>query len=301
MPDWIARRLIDSLGEADAVAVMESAAEPAESALRWNPLRGPRARPGGRAAARLDPRRADARGLRAVAARSRSRTRGPGRAGWRWARAARRSWWPGSSTRGPASACSTSAPPRAPRPPTWRRWRAGARASRRSSCGPARARGAARPRPAHGRRRRGRGGRRPRGARCPAATTPCWSTRPAPAWACSRRGRTPAGAAARSRSSRSPRSSATLLARALDARAPGRPGRLLHLHADRRGERGRRRAAGAGSTTSAPSTRSLAHPRRPEALLTLPHRHGTDGFFIARMRAAVSAPPAAAGRSCCRR
>ena len=29
----------------------------------------------------------------------------------------------------------------------------------------------------------------------------------------------------------------------------------------------------------------LAHPRRPEALLTLPHRHGTDGFFIARMRA----------------
>jgi 16S rRNA (cytosine967-C5)-methyltransferase len=43
MPDWIARRLVASLGEADAVAVMEAAAEPAESALRWNPLRGPRA------------------------------------------------------------------------------------------------------------------------------------------------------------------------------------------------------------------------------------------------------------------
>jgi 16S rRNA (cytosine967-C5)-methyltransferase len=26
------------------------------------------------------------------------------------------------------------------------------------------------------------------------------------------------------------------------------------------------------------------HPRRPECLLTLPHRHGTAGFFVARMR-----------------
>jgi 16S rRNA C967 or C1407 C5-methylase (RsmB/RsmF family) len=28
-----------------------------------------------------------------------------------------------------------------------------------------------------------------------------------------------------------------------------------------------------------------AHPRRPEFLLTLPHVHGTAGFFIARLRA----------------
>jgi 16S rRNA (cytosine967-C5)-methyltransferase len=28
-----------------------------------------------------------------------------------------------------------------------------------------------------------------------------------------------------------------------------------------------------------------AHPRRPEFLLTAPHRHGTSGFFIARLRA----------------
>jgi len=28
-----------------------------------------------------------------------------------------------------------------------------------------------------------------------------------------------------------------------------------------------------------------AHPKRPEFLLTLPHRHGTSGFFIARLRA----------------
>jgi 16S rRNA C967 or C1407 C5-methylase (RsmB/RsmF family) len=27
-----------------------------------------------------------------------------------------------------------------------------------------------------------------------------------------------------------------------------------------------------------------AHPRRPEFLLTLPHKHGTSGFFIARLR-----------------
>lgn len=29
---------------------------------------------------------------------------------------------------------------------------------------------------------------------------------------------------------------------------------------------------------------SFAHPRRPEFLLTTPHRHGTSGFFIARLR-----------------
>src|SRR5438093_12218186 len=30
---------------------------------------------------------------------------------------------------------------------------------------------------------------------------------------------------------------------------------------------------------------AFRHPRRPEFLLTLPHRHGTSGFFIARLRA----------------
>ena len=29
----------------------------------------------------------------------------------------------------------------------------------------------------------------------------------------------------------------------------------------------------------------FAHPKRPEFLLTTPHRHGTSGFFIARLRA----------------
>ena len=29
---------------------------------------------------------------------------------------------------------------------------------------------------------------------------------------------------------------------------------------------------------------AFAHPRRPEFLLTTPHRHGTSGFFVARLR-----------------
>jgi 16S rRNA C967 or C1407 C5-methylase (RsmB/RsmF family) len=28
----------------------------------------------------------------------------------------------------------------------------------------------------------------------------------------------------------------------------------------------------------------FAHPNRPEFLLTTPHRHGTSGFFVARLR-----------------
>jgi 16S rRNA C967 or C1407 C5-methylase (RsmB/RsmF family) len=28
---------------------------------------------------------------------------------------------------------------------------------------------------------------------------------------------------------------------------------------------------------------AFRHPRRPEFLLTLPHRHGTSGFFVARL------------------
>ena len=43
MPDWIADRLAASLGAEDAAIVMAAANRPAESALRWNPLRGPRA------------------------------------------------------------------------------------------------------------------------------------------------------------------------------------------------------------------------------------------------------------------
>lgn len=41
-PDWIAAGLIASLGVADAEAVMQAANVASESAIRWNPLRGPR-------------------------------------------------------------------------------------------------------------------------------------------------------------------------------------------------------------------------------------------------------------------
>lgn len=43
MPDWIADRLVAALGPEDAEGVMDAANLPAESAIRWNPLRGPRA------------------------------------------------------------------------------------------------------------------------------------------------------------------------------------------------------------------------------------------------------------------
>lgn len=41
-PDWIAEGLVRSLGAADAEAVMQAANRASESAVRWNTLRGPR-------------------------------------------------------------------------------------------------------------------------------------------------------------------------------------------------------------------------------------------------------------------
>jgi len=43
VPDWIADALVAGLGTEDAEGVLRAANLPAESALRWNPLRGPRA------------------------------------------------------------------------------------------------------------------------------------------------------------------------------------------------------------------------------------------------------------------
>lgn len=44
-------------------------------------------------------------------------------------------------------------------------------------------------------------------------------------------------------------------------------------------------ASGLGVESLQPEWPQFAHPRRPEFLLTLPHRHRTSGFFIARLRA----------------
>ena len=43
VPDWVAGRLFAALGPSDARAVLHAANLPSESAVRWNPLRGPRA------------------------------------------------------------------------------------------------------------------------------------------------------------------------------------------------------------------------------------------------------------------
>jgi 16S rRNA (cytosine967-C5)-methyltransferase len=43
-------------------------------------------------------------------------------------------------------------------------------------------------------------------------------------------------------------------------------------------------ASGLSAESLSPEWPEFAHPRRPEFLLTLPHRHRTSGFFIARLR-----------------
>jgi len=43
-------------------------------------------------------------------------------------------------------------------------------------------------------------------------------------------------------------------------------------------------ASGLAPEALGPEWPAFAHPRRPEFLLTTPHRHGTSGFFIARLR-----------------
>ena len=42
---------------------------------------------------------------------------------------------------------------------------------------------------------------------------------------------------------------------------------------------------------------AFAHPKRPEFLLTTPHRHGTSGFFVARLRAGTTRDEATVVRS----
>ena len=78
-----------------------------------------------------------------------------------------------------------------------------------------------------------------------------------------------------------------LLQRRRRARPPGRHRRLLRLHGQpRRGARRSSTPRGSRSTTSlAAAWPRFRHPTRPEFLQTLPHVHGTSGFFIARLRA----------------
>ena len=301
-PTGSRQRLIASLGEDDAIAVMAAAAAPAESALRWNPLRGPARRPRGRAAGRAG--RATPRSPRPTSCRRRVRARGLAGMGARPGDRAEPGVAAGGARRRPAARRADPRPLRRPRRqdhPHGGAGRAAAPASPRSSCGPARAaalralarrmgavvevvEGDAREVPLAG------------GFDAVLVDPPCTglgvlSSRPDARW---RRREESLGPLTRAPARRCSAARSPLV-------RPGGAGRLLHLHADRGGERGRGARGGRPARRPRrPSTRAWRTRGWPEALLTLPHRHGTDGFFIARMRGRVSAPPLAAGRRCCR-
>ena len=121
---------------------------------------------------------------------------------------------------------------------------------------------------------------RPTCRRSSTASTARSSTRRAPASACWRAGPTCAGARSRSRSSSSsccapPPSGSSPAARSSTASARSTRTRT------------KRSSTRPGSTidpTLGDEWPQFRHPRRPEFLLTLPHVHGTSGFFIARLR-----------------
>ncbi len=285
MPDWIARRLIDELGEADAVGVMEAAALPAESALRWNPLRGPRAGleaelpPGWArdeamapeayvlsAPFALEDSRAWARGLamgqsRASQLVARVVDPRPGERVLDLCAA------PGAKTthlaalaRGGARITAVELRPA--------RARALADLARRMGAAVEIVEGDAREVPLPG------------GYDAVLVNPPCTglgvlSARPDARW---RRREEALEPLARLQSE--------LLERALALARPG--GRVVYSTCTLIAEENEDvvDAAGAALDDLGADHPGLAHPRRPRALLTLPHRDGTDGFFIARMRAA---------------
>jgi 16S rRNA (cytosine967-C5)-methyltransferase len=284
MPDWIARGLIDSLGAADAERVMEAAGEPAESALRWNPLRGPRATleaelPEGFS---RDPLVPEAYVLSRPFALEDSRA---------WAR---------GLAMGQSRASQLVGRVVDPRPgervldlcaaP-------GAKATHLAALAHGGARiTAVELRPARARALRdlarrmgaalevvegdGRSVPLPGGYDAVLVDPPCTglgvlSSRPDARWRRREEALGPLVALQRE-----------LLGRALALARPG--GRVVYstctLIADENEEVVR--AAGAALDDLRDEWPGLAHPRLRQALLTLPHRHGTDGFFVARLRAA---------------
>jgi 16S rRNA (cytosine967-C5)-methyltransferase len=284
MPDWIAERLVASLGEADAVAVMEAAAAPAESALRWNPLRGPREElepelpPGWR----RDPLVPDAYVLSAPFALEESRA---------WARGLAMGQSRASQLvslvvdpRPGERVLDLCAAPGAKTTHMAALAGGGARITA-VELRPARARalreladrmgadlevveGDAREVPLEG------------GYDAVLVDPPCTglgvlSARPDARWRRREEALGPLTELQRG-----------LLERALGLARPG--GRVVYSTCTLIAEENEEvvEAAGAPLDDLGAASPGLAHPRRPEALLTLPHRHGTDGFFIARMRVA---------------
>ena len=165
-----------------------------------------------------------------------------------------------------------------------------ARAGRRGRA-PRRPRRRAAPhRGADGRReRRGPHRRRRRAARAAAPTTACSSTRRARTSARSPRAPTRAGARPPDLPARLAREQAAILRAGAERAAPRRHARVLDLHDLARRERGRGAAFLAERADfEADDLRSdvplWEHARVPGFLQTLPHRDGTEGFFIARLR-----------------
>lgn len=282
MPDWIAGRLVTSLGEEDAVAVMRAAGQAAESAVRWNPLRGPRATleallPDGARRAPIAPEAYVIDGAFAL-------EDSPA-----WAR---------GLAMGQSRASQLVAHVVAPRPGE-RVLDLCAAPGAKTTHLAAIAHGGARItavelRPARARALRAlarRMGARVEVVEGDALTAdldrgwdavlldpPCTglgvlSARPDARW---RRREEALGPLTRLQRA--------LLQRALELVRPG--GRVVYSTCTLIAAENEDVVLGAGAAVDDLSERwgDLAHPRLPGALLTLPHRHGTDGFFIARMR-----------------
>ena len=284
MPDWIAGRLIASLGEADAVAVMEASARPAEAALRWNPLRGPRAGleaelPPGWARGALAPESyvlAGAFALEDSRAWARGLAMGQSRASQLVAHAV--------DPRPGERVLDLCAAPGAKTTHLAALTRGGARITavelrparaqalrellRRMGAAAEVVEGDAREVPLDG------------GYDAVLIDPPCTglgvlSARPDARWRRREEALAPLVDLQRA-----------LLERALALARPG--GRVVYSTCTLIAEENEEvvRAAGAPLDDLAAERPELAHPRLPGALLTLPHVHDTDGFFIARMRAA---------------
>ena len=284
MPDWIAERLVASLGSDDAMRVMEAADEPAESALRWNRLRGPRAGleaelPEGW---RRDPLLPEAYvvpggfALEDSAAWARGLAMGQSRASQLVAHVV-------DPRPGERILDLCAAPGAKATHIVALSARRGPHHGGRAAAGPGPV--AAGPRAAHGRADGGRRGRRAHGrppggrlrrrARGPALHRPrgavVASGRPlAPPRGGARAAHAPAGA--------------TCCGRALALVRPG--GRVVYSTCTLISPENEDVVAAAGAPLDDLGAlfSDYAHPRFPGALLTLPHRHGTDGFFIARLR-----------------
>ena len=192
-----------------------------------------------------------------------------------------------SSIPGPARGCSTSAPPPAPRPPMAALAGGGAPAV---ELRPARARALRSSRTAWGPTSRWWRGT-PARCRSRAATTRCWWIRPAPGSGSCRR---PDARWRRREEALGPLTELSRAARAgARPRAPRRAGRLLDLHAHRRGERGGRRGR---QRPARRPRRRLSRPRPPAAARGAAHapppaRHGR--LLHRPVRGRRGRPPAA--------